>query len=108
MTRPEGAFDATVYEYVPRTRKRSKVEIYYDILTALRDEASTRSRISVTRVAGRVNISYDRFMDNIKFLVKIGFCRRGARGYLVAERGLEFLEKYDRFNESLRELGLYP
>jgi len=89
-----------------RQRKRNRFEIYSDILTALKNEISDYRRQSLTRVAARVNMPYDRLKDVLDYLGEIGFCEQTGTKVIVTEKGEKFLLEYSRFNESISKMGL--
>ncbi len=89
-----------------RQRKRSRVEIYRDVLIALQMEESLSHRPSMTRVASKVNMPYDRFIKVLETLADIGFCSRVGKGFKLADKGAKFLQEYSRFSDSLNKMGL--
>jgi predicted transcriptional regulator len=89
-----------------RQRKRNRYEIYHDVLTTLAHEVAEHPRPSLTRVAARVNMPYDRLKDVLRYLTDIGFCERLGAGFKVTGKGAEFLLEYNKFNESLSRMGL--
>jgi len=94
------------FDQLPRQRKRSRLEIYKDILTALIREDAEHPRPSLTRVANRVNMPYDRLVNILEVLNVAGLCEPSDRAYRVSLKGAEFLTEYRRFSESINRLGI--
>ncbi len=93
-------------EPTSKQRKRNRFEIYFDILTALKHEITDYRKQSLTRVAARVNMPYDRLKDVLSYLDDIGFCEYLGAKVMVTEKGEKFLLEYNKFNESISKMGL--
>jgi len=89
-----------------KQRKRSRAEIYSDVLSVLCEEVAKRKRLSLTRVANRVNMPYDRLKALLEYLSDTGLCEHLGSGFAVTVKGMEFLDEYRRFDESLSRMGL--
>ena len=87
-----------------RRRKRSKVEIYSEVLIALNKDLTEHPRLSLTRVSSQVNMPYDRLKGVLVHLIELGFCEN-AGNFTITERGIEFLLEYRRFSDSLNRIG---
>ncbi len=88
-----------------RQRRRSRVDIYREVLLALRRESEQR-RPSLTRVANTVNMPYDRLIVLLGYLADVGLCVRVGRGFEVTPIGRGFLEECDRFSKAIDKIGL--
>jgi len=86
--------------------KRSKVDIYHDVLDLLCREGAKEGTASPTRVARRANIPYDRFQKIIDHFIDLDLVRRSAEGLLITEKGLRCLGQMRQTNEFLRRMGL--
>lgn len=91
-----------------KVEKRSKVQIYYDILRILCEE-SKNEKPSLTKVAHLVNLPYDRFKKCLNQLVHLNMvCRAEGGKIFVTEKGLEYINECMKFNNFLRKMGLLP
>jgi predicted transcriptional regulator len=90
--------------------KRSKFELYGDILIAIRQDIKRNSTARFTRVYGKSNVPYDRFKAYIAELEKSGvieICRVDDHEEIkLTNRGLEYLQEYSRVNKFLKAFGL--
>ena len=86
--------------------KRSRLEIYRDILHALNKEVWDNPRPRLTKVAIQANLSYDRFQRALGYLRLLGFCEWVDGSYTVTEKGLEYIREYRRINDALSRFGL--
>lgn len=90
--------------------KRSKFEIYGDILTAIRMDISTNGSARLTRVQTKVNVPYDRFKSYVDSLVssrlvEISF-DNGHEEIQITGKGFEYLAEYEHVNSFLSAFGL--
>jgi predicted transcriptional regulator len=88
---------------MPRNNRRSKIEIIFDVLTAIRDEElDNRGVVKPTRIQHRSKISYDKmrpYIDELKNLHLIT-----NLSLTITEKGLRFLTDYNKIKESLDKL----
>jgi predicted transcriptional regulator len=83
--------------------KRNKMEIYNDILTAINQE-SCHGEARPTRIQAKSNLAYDKLM---RYLVELEGLETITREPLVlTQRGLDFLQDYDRIKGFLEEMGV--
>lgn len=90
-----------------KSEKRTKLQIYFDILRLLCEELKSSNGLSVTRVAHKANLPYDRFRNCLDDLIRLGMVSRGPAGELaVTDKGLACVQEYRRLNDFLRRMGL--
>lgn len=87
-------------------RKRSRVDIYLNVLDLLYKEDGRIGKASPTRVARRANIPYDRFQKILEHLIEVDIVRRTDNGLLISQKGINCLYQLRRTNEVLRRFGL--
>ena len=91
-------------------RKRSKFELYGDILVAIRDDISRNNSARLTRVYGKANVPYDRFKAYISDLKTNNLIKvvpvENHEELKLTERGIEYLKEYVRVNNFLIAFGL--
>jgi len=88
-----------------RGEKRHRFQIYFEILSALRDEMPDEEKMGCTRVARKVNLAYDRFQRYLDQLVDAGMVVSQER-LVLTEIGMEYIEGYIKFGGFLRRTGL--
>jgi predicted transcriptional regulator len=80
--------------------RRSKIELYVDVLRAVYN-----GRRSPSRVVYAANLSYDRVMKCIDFLLEQGLVKRideeERKRYVVTERGKEVVRYFDEVESAL-------
>ncbi len=86
--------------------KRSKVDIYHDVLVLLCQEGARFGKASPTRVARRANLPYNRFQKILEHFIEVDMVRRTDDGLLITERGLSCLRQLRQTNAVLDRLGL--
>jgi len=90
-----------------KEERRTRFQIYYDILEVLCDELKLCGDCSLTRVAHRTNMPYDRFRTCLDDLLRIGMILRDNGGKLVITgKGLEYVQEYKKINDFLGRMGL--
>ena len=83
--------------------KRSKMEIYNDILSAIKLEL-TAGEARPTRIQAVSNLAYDKMT---RYLVELEGKRMITQNPIaITERGREFLQDYDRIRDFLQEMGV--
>ncbi len=83
--------------------KRSKMEIYNDILSAIRLE-SIDGEPRPTRIQAKSNLAYDKL---VRYLSELEGRKMIAQNPLqITGRGRDFLHDYDRIRGFLKEMGV--
>jgi predicted transcriptional regulator len=83
--------------------KRGKLEIYSDVLSAIKTEVIT-GEPRTTRVQSLSNLAYDkltRYLDELEVKKMITL-----NPLALTEKGRDFLQDYDRIRDFLHEMGL--
>ena len=83
--------------------KRSKLQIYFDVFSAILIEIQDNENISKTRLQHKSNTSYDKLLNyldemNEKGLIKI------ENEISVTESGIKFHQDYSNVNELIDEI----
>jgi len=86
--------------------KRSKVDIYYDVLVLLWQECASYGKASPTRVASGANLSYVRFQRVLEHFLELGMVEKIGDGILLTEKGLKSLRELRKANLMFERLGL--
>ncbi len=88
-----------------RRAYRSRVRIYYDILNAVLSQGHAR----ITVIMRDANLPYDRLQKYLEELAEKGLLARYPDDpslFYVTEKGLRFIEEFQRFARLARAFGL--
>jgi len=85
-----------------RRERRKKLEIYNDILCAIRDE-SQGGQVKPTRVQLRCNLSYDKFSNYIEELRKKDLIKNSL---VITPKGQKLLQDYERISQFIKKMQL--
>jgi predicted transcriptional regulator len=83
--------------------KRNKMEIYSDILSALKQELSY-GEARPTRIQSKSNLAYDRLTRYLSELENQEMITSDP--LTLTQKGRDFLQDYDRIKEFLAEMGV--
>jgi predicted transcriptional regulator len=84
--------------------KRNKMEIYNDILSAIRLEVSSDGEARPTKIQFRSNLAYDKLT---RYLGELEGREMITQNPLtVTERGRDFLQDYERIRGFLADMGV--
>ena len=83
--------------------KRSKLEIFFDVLHAIREEISY-GEVKPTRIQYISNLSYDNLILYLEELASKNMITR--KPLALTEKGIDFLNEYDKVHEFVKKLGL--
>ena len=86
-----------------RREKRTKLEIFYDILTAIQNESSS-GEVKPTRVQQRCNMSFDKFSRYMEALKNEGLIHDSSP--IITEKGTKLLQDYDKIKDFLNKMKL--
>jgi len=100
-------FATPLEELAVKVGKRSRIQIYFDILRILREELKN-DKPSLTKVAHIANLPYDRFRKCLDKLIQLDMVSEQNGKFFVTERGFECINEYDRINDFLVRMGLLP
>jgi predicted transcriptional regulator len=89
-----------------KVNRRSKVELYREVLDLFCQEGAESGKARLTRVARRANMPYDRFQKLVSCLIESKLILRTNTGVLITADGLCCLRKMQHANDFLREMGL--
>lgn len=84
-----------------RKERRGKLQIYYDILSAIDDE-STQGDVKPTRIQFRTNTAYDKLQSYLTELEGIQLVTTNP--LFVTQKGRQFIIKYHDIDSFIREI----
>ncbi len=88
-----------------RRKRRDKIQIYYEILSAIEQEAVHEGGAKPTRIQHLANMSYDklaRYLDELQakgMIYKVG-------NLSLTEKGHKFLQEYQKIEDLVERMGL--
>ena len=88
---------------MPKER-RSKIQIFFDIVTAVIDDAQNNESVSPTRIQIKCNTSYDKLTKYLEEMAKRGIIE-SEKSVTVTEKGMQFHKDYSRINELINEIN---
>ena len=87
-----------------RRERRTKLEIFNDILIAIQKESSY-GEVKPTRVQQKCNISYDKFSKYVDELTKRKLISPNLP-LCITDKGKKLLKDYEKIKEFLKEIKL--
>ena len=84
--------------------RRSKIQIFFDIVTAIIDDTQNNEYISPTRIQFKCNTSYDKLTKYLEEMEKKEIIQK-ERSISVTEKGMQFHKDYSRINELINRLN---
>ena len=84
--------------------RRSKIQIFFDIVTAVIDDTQNNESISPTRIQIKCNTSYDKLTKYLEEMAKRGIIEN-EKSIAVTEKGMQFHKDYSRINELINEMN---
>lgn len=82
--------------------RRSKLQIFYDVLSAIKEESQNNEKISYTRIQFKCNTSYDKLLRYIDEMNAKQLLKSGSE-IEITEKGEKFYQDYSRINELIKE-----
>jgi predicted transcriptional regulator len=89
-----------------RIKRRDKLKIYGDLLSALRSESRANSeKIVLTRVQIRINVPFDRLKTYITELADLNLVQ-DETSLKLTQKGRAYLREYERVLDFMKRMGL--
>ena len=85
-----------------RRERRNKLEIYNDILMAIREESQS-GEVRPTRVQLRCNLSYDKFSNYLEELKGKDLIKNSLT---ITSKGQKLLQDYERISQFIKKMQL--
>jgi|TARA_B100001750_G_scaffold100209_1_gene79317 predicted transcriptional regulator len=84
--------------------RRSKIQIFFDIVSAIIDDTQNNESISPTRIQFKCNTSYDKLTKYLEEMEKKEIIQR-EKSIAITEKGMQFHKDYSRINELINEIN---
>ena len=85
------------------TERRSKLQIFYDVLSAIKEDSQNNEKISYTRIQFKCNTSYDKLLRYFDEMNAKQLLKRGSK-IEITEKGEKFYQDYSIINEMIKEM----
>ena len=82
--------------------RRSKLQIFHDVLSAIREDSQNNDKISCTRVQFKSNTSYDKLLKYFEEM-KTKQLLKSDSEIEITEKGEKFYQDYSIINELIKE-----
>ena len=84
--------------------RRSKIQIFFDIVSAIIVDTQNNESISPTRIQFKCNTSYDKLTKYLEEMEKKEIIQR-EKSIAITEKGMQFHKDYSRINELINEIN---
>ncbi len=84
------------------TERRGKLQIFYDVLSAIKEDSQNNEKISHTRIQFKCNTSYDKLLRYIDEMNAKQLLKSGSETE-ITEKGEKFYQDYSIINELIKE-----
>ena len=84
--------------------RRSKIQIFFDIVSAIIDDTQNNESISPTRIQFKCNTSYDKLTKYLEEMEKKEIIQR-EKSIAITDKGMQFHKDYSRINELINEIN---
>ena len=84
--------------------RRTKTQIFFEVITAVIDDAQNNESVSPTRVQNKCNTSYDKLTKYLEEMEKKEIIQK-EKSISVTEKGMQFHKDYSRINELINKLN---
>ena len=84
--------------------RRSKIQIFFDIASAIIDDTQNNESISPTRIQFKCNTSYDKLTKYLEEMEKKEIIQR-EKSIAITDKGMQFHKDYSRINELINEIN---
>ena len=91
-------------EKIMAKERRTKTQIFFDIITAVIDGTQNNESIVLTRIQVKCNTSYDKLTKYLAEMEDRGMIEKG-KSITVTVRGMEFHKDYSRINGLINEIN---
>ncbi len=83
--------------------KRSKLQIFYDIIVAINQDKFENEKVSKTRIQQKCNTSYDKLLKYLDEMEQKGLIQT-SQDIEITQRGKKFFNDYSRVNNLIEEI----
>ncbi|HEV8405652.1 MAG TPA: winged helix-turn-helix domain-containing protein [Nitrososphaera sp.] len=89
-----------------RQEKRHKLQLFYEILCAIEEDAAHNETAKPTHVQHFTRLSYDKMMNHFDELEEKSMIHRVSGLIAITAKGKMFIEQYDQLTSLIESAGL--
>ena len=91
-------------EKIMAKERRTKTQIFFDIITAVIDDTQNNESIILTRIQVKCNTSYDKLTKYLEEMERREMIEK-EKSITITEKGMEFHKDYSRINDLINEMN---
>ena len=84
--------------------RRSKIQLYYDIVSAIVEDSQNNDSVSPTRIQFKCNTSYDKLTKYLEEMKERQIIAR-EKSIKVTDKGMKFHQDYSKINELILDVS---
>ena len=84
--------------------RRSKIQLYFDIVSAIVEDAQNNDSVSPTRIQFKCNTSYDKLTKYLEEMKERQIIEQ-QKSIKITEKGMKFHEDYSKINELILDVS---
>jgi|TARA_B100001750_G_scaffold201216_1_gene175847 predicted transcriptional regulator len=84
--------------------RRSKIQLYYDIVSAIVEDSQNNDAVSPTRIQFKCNTSYDKLTKYLEEMKERQIIEQ-QKSIKITEKGMKFHEDYSKINELILDVS---
>ena len=84
--------------------RRSKIQLYYDIISAIVEDSQNNDNVSQTRIQFKCNTSYDKLAKYLEEMKERQILEKES-SIVITEKGMKFHKDYSKINELILEIS---
>jgi len=91
-------------ERIIAKERRTKTLIFFEVITAVIDDAQNNEKVTPTRIQIKSKTSYDKLTKYLEEMEKRGMVEK-EKSIAITEKGMEFHKDYSRINDLINEMN---
>ena len=84
--------------------RRSKIQLYYDIVSAIVEDSQNNDAVSPTRIQFKCNTSYDKLTKYLEEMKERQIIEK-EKTIKVTDKGMKFHQDYSKINELILDVS---
>ena len=84
--------------------RRSKIQLYYDIVSAIVEDSQNNDSVSPTRIQFKCNTSYDKLTKYLEEMKVRQFIAQD-KSIRITDKGMKFHDDYSKINELILDVS---
>ena len=84
--------------------RRSKIQLYYDIVSAIVEDSQNNDAVSPTRIQFKCNTSYDKLTKYLEEMKERQIIEK-EKTIKITDKGMKFHQDYSKINELILDVS---